>query len=34
MVLITHEREIAAAAQRRVRIRDGRLTADIEAVNR
>jgi putative ABC transport system ATP-binding protein len=34
MVLITHEREIAAAAQRRVRIRDGRLTADIEAVTR
>ncbi|MCU1467563.1 MAG: ABC-type transport system, involved in lipoprotein release, ATPase component [Actinomycetia bacterium] len=34
MVLITHEREIAAAAQRRVRIRDGRLTADIDAVTR
>jgi putative ABC transport system ATP-binding protein len=34
MVLITHERDIAAAAQRRVRIRDGRLTADIEAAAR
>jgi putative ABC transport system ATP-binding protein len=32
MVLITHDREIAAEAQRRVRIRDGRLTADVEAV--
>jgi putative ABC transport system ATP-binding protein len=34
MVLITHDREIAAEAQRRVRIRDGRLTADVEAVTR
>jgi putative ABC transport system ATP-binding protein len=34
MVLITHERDIAAAAERRVRIRDGRLTADAEAVTR
>jgi putative ABC transport system ATP-binding protein len=34
MVLITHERDIAAAAQRRVRIHDGRLTADVEAVTR
>jgi putative ABC transport system ATP-binding protein len=34
MVLITHERDIAAAAERRVRIHDGRLTADVEAVNR
>jgi putative ABC transport system ATP-binding protein len=34
MVLITHDREIAAEAQRRVRIRDGRLTADVETVTR
>ncbi len=34
MILITHERDIAAAAERRVRIRDGRLTADVEAVTR
>jgi putative ABC transport system ATP-binding protein len=34
MILITHERDIAAAAERRVRIRDGRLTEDVEAVAR
>jgi putative ABC transport system ATP-binding protein len=34
MILITHERDIAAAAERRVRIRDGRLTEDVEAVTR